>query len=106
MLIQGFGNRLVDVTISQRWGGASPKLLMQSQNFRSYCRCRGNSRRNEESTDRLSAVESQTSLPLPTPMSEHFTFLMNTINPATKVTKHLLPIHLLETTEMLIQTRI
>ena len=49
-------------------GGASPKLLMQSQNFRSYCRCRGNSRRNEESTDRLSAVESQTSLPLPTPI--------------------------------------
>ena len=75
MLIQGFGNRLVDVTISQRWGGASPRIANAISRISDrIAGAGGNSRRNEESTDRLSAVESQTSLPLPTPMSEHFTF--------------------------------
>ena len=56
-------------------GGASPRIANAISRISDrIAGAGGNSRRNEESTDRLSAVESQTSLPLPTPMSEHFTF--------------------------------
>lgn len=62
------------LSVGSRDGSASPRFASAIARISDRIAGSGNNRRKNDGTDRLDATDSQASLPLRTPVSEHFTF--------------------------------
>ncbi|RCK60533.1 Calcium-channel protein CCH1 [Candida viswanathii] len=75
------------LSVESKDGSASPRFASALARISDRIAGSGNARRKNESTDRLEVTESQTSLPLRTPVSEHFTFFGDTTKSPQKSVK-------------------